>query len=84
MAPVKEKLKCSIYTPFALWPLSPPITKHLTLNHTISFQNLLIMIHSLNRSLVVRNPYVQNMPQSYLSIARTIQSSPSLVTRLYA
>ena len=23
---VKQKLKCSIYTPNALWPLSPPIT----------------------------------------------------------
>ena len=26
MAPVKQKLKCTIYTPYALWPLSPPIT----------------------------------------------------------
>ena len=40
----------------------PSDYKHLTPNHTISFQNLLIMIHSLNRGFVVRNPYVQNMP----------------------
>ena len=30
--------------------------KHLTPNHTISFQNLLIMIHSLNRGFAVRIP----------------------------
>ena len=36
--------------------------KHLTPNHTISFQNLFIMIHSLNRGFPVHNPYVQNMP----------------------
>ena len=36
--------------------------KHLTTKHTISFQNLLIMILSLNRGFAVRNPYVQNMP----------------------
>ena len=36
--------------------------KDLTLNHTISFENVLIMIHSLNRGFAVRNPYDQNMP----------------------
>ena len=36
--------------------------KHLTPYHTISFQNLLIMIHSLNRGFAVSNPYVQNIP----------------------
>ena len=37
--------------------------KHLTLNHTIYFQNLVIMMHSSgNRVFAVSNPYVQNMP----------------------
>ena len=35
--------------------------KHLTPNHTISFQNLLIIMYSLNRGFAVRNPYVQNL-----------------------
>ena len=36
--------------------------KHLTPNHTICFENVLIMIHRLDRGFAVRNPYVQNMP----------------------
>ena len=34
--------------------------KHLTPNHTISFENVLIMIRSLSGGFAVRNPYVQN------------------------
>ena len=36
--------------------------KHLTRNHTISFENIIVMIHSSNRGFAVRTPYVQNMP----------------------
>ena len=38
------------------------------------------IIHSLNRGFGVRNPYVQNMPWSQLSITRTIYPSPSTAT----
>ena len=56
-----SKTKCSIYTSDAgqclLW------LKALdTEPYDISFENILKMIHSLNRGFAVRNPYVQNMP----------------------
>ena len=56
-----SKTKNSIYTLDALWHDVSSDYKHLTPNHTISFENVLIMIHSLNRGFAVRNPYVQNM-----------------------
>ena len=43
--------------------MSPDVSpdyKHLAPNHTISFENVLMMIHSLNRGFAVRNPCVQN------------------------
>ena len=51
IAPVKQKLNARR----TLATVSSDY-KHLTPSHTISFQNLLIMIHSLNRGFVVRNP----------------------------
>ena len=58
IAPVKQNVLFTRPTPANV----SSDYKHLTLNHTISFQNLLIMIHSLNRGFALRNPYVQNMP----------------------
>ena len=61
-----SKTKSSFYTPEALWPVSPQITSTWDEPYDItlitSFQNLFIMIHSLNRGFAVRSPYVQNMP----------------------
>ena len=52
-----------IYTPDALWPVSPQITSTWNEPYDItSLQNLFIMRHSLNTGFAVRNPYVQNMP----------------------
>ena len=56
-----SKTKCSIYTSDAgqcLLRLKALDTEP----DTISFENILKMIHSLNRGFAVRNPYVQNMP----------------------
>ena len=61
IAPVKQKKMFYLHVQRTLASVSSDY-KHLTPNHTISFQNLLIMIHSLNRGFAVRNPYVQNMP----------------------
>ena len=60
LAPVKPKM-FYLHARLTLANFSSDY-KHLTPNHTISFQNFLIIIHSLNRGLAVRNPYVQNMP----------------------
>ena len=64
IAPVKQKLIKMFYLHARRRTLASVSSdyKHLTPNHMISFQNLLIMVHSLNRGFAVRNPYVQNMP----------------------
>ena len=51
-----------IYTPDALWPVSPQIKSTWEEPYDIkSLQNLFIM-RQFNRGFAVRNPYVQNMP----------------------
>ena len=46
--------------------------KHSTPNHTISFQNLLIIIHSLNRGFTVRNPRSKYAIIIFIYIATTL------------
>ena len=46
--------------------------KHLTPNHTISFQNLLMMKHSLNRGFTVRNSRSKYAIIIFIYIATTL------------
>ena len=56
--------------------------KHLTPNHTVSFENVLIMILSLNRGFAVRNPYVQNIIFIYIATTLAPQLLPVCLTNI--
>ena len=51
-----------IYTPDALWPVSPQIKSPWDEPYDIKSPQNPFMMRQFNRGFAVRNPYVQNMP----------------------